>query len=112
MATYMSSWNGCACSTSGNAIDGNANGNYAYGSVTHTNWQADPYWQVNVGDSWGGPVAVKWVTIWNRNDCWYVCCGFGKWVLLSVLLELADTTAFIAVLVGIDCMGVGFNSLM
>jgi F5/8 type C domain len=47
------------------AIDGNSNGNFANGSVTHTDYQAQPWWQVDLGES----QQLDYVTIWNRSDC-------------------------------------------
>lgn len=49
------------------AIDGNTNGVYGNGSVTHTANQPDSWWQVELfGDS-----TVDTVVLWNRTDA---CC--------------------------------------
>jgi Concanavalin A-like lectin/glucanases superfamily/Secretion system C-terminal sorting domain len=52
------------------AVDGNTDGVYTDGSVTHTiegYAQMEPWWQVDLGSS----VAIDSVVIWNRTDC----CG-------------------------------------
>jgi len=49
----------------GRAVDGNRDGNYFAGSVTHTGLQFQPWWQVDLG-------AVGWIEgvgVWNRTDC-------------------------------------------
>ena len=47
------------------AADGNPDGNFAAGSVTHTNGEANAWWQVDLGAS----AAIRNITIWNRTDC-------------------------------------------
>ena len=47
------------------AVDGNTNGNFMGGFVTHTNLEANPWWQVDLGAS----AAVHSIVIWNRTDC-------------------------------------------
>ncbi|HWW61211.1 MAG TPA: NBR1-Ig-like domain-containing protein, partial [Thermoanaerobaculia bacterium] len=47
------------------AVDGNTNGNYAAGSVTHTKDYFQPFWEVPLSN----PSVVKQVDIWNRTDC-------------------------------------------
>jgi RHS repeat-associated protein len=47
------------------AVDGNVNGNYFAGSVSHTGLQAAPWWQVDLGSS--QPIGV--IDLWNRLDC-------------------------------------------
>jgi hypothetical protein len=49
------------------AVDGNTNGNYASSSVTHTNFDAQAWWQVDLGSLH----SVQSVEVWNRTDC----CG-------------------------------------
>ena len=46
-------------------VDGNTDGKYADGSVTHTNLDANAWWQVDLGAS----VTVNSIVIWNRTDC-------------------------------------------
>jgi RHS repeat-associated protein len=48
-------------------VDGNTNGNWSNGSVTHTNSEAGAWWQVDLG----GMQVVQSVEVWNRTDC----CG-------------------------------------
>jgi hypothetical protein len=61
-----------------NAVDGNTDGNYFDGSITHTNLDANAWWQVDLGAS----ATVSSITIWNRTDC----CGSrlgDYWVFVS-----------------------------
>ncbi len=47
------------------AIDGNTNGDYhASKSVTHTNVEDNPWWQVDLG----ADTAVERIVVWNRTD--------------------------------------------
>ncbi len=57
------SWGGGA----GAAIDGNTSGVWSTGSVTHTEIQVSPWWQVDLG--WSRH--VEHIEIFNRTDC----CG-------------------------------------
>ncbi len=46
------------------AVDGNTDGNYVVGSVSHTNFQSDPWWEVDLGqDAW-----IHEVRVWNSVD--------------------------------------------
>jgi hypothetical protein len=47
------------------AVDGNTNGSFSGGFVTHTNLEANPWWQVDLGAS----TAIHSIVIWNRTDC-------------------------------------------
>ena len=47
------------------AVDGNTNGNWASASVTHTNSDANAWWQVDLGAS----ATISSVVVWNRSDC-------------------------------------------
>ena len=47
------------------AVDGNEDGNFFDNSVTHTDLDPQPWWQVDLG----GTHSVTAVTIWNRTDC-------------------------------------------
>jgi len=49
------------------AVDGNTDGNFANASVTHTNAELQPWWQVDLGSS----VPIQTIELWNRTDC----CG-------------------------------------
>jgi hypothetical protein len=47
------------------AVDGNLNGAFWEGSVTHTEWERTPWWQVDLGSS----TAIGEVVVYNRTDC-------------------------------------------
>lgn len=47
------------------AVDGNTDGNYFNGSVTHTNYDANAWWQVDLG----AIHSLDQVNVWNRTDC-------------------------------------------
>ena len=49
----------------GRAIDGNTDGAHSAASVTHTERQTDPWWEVDLG----GPVPISSVSLFNRTDC-------------------------------------------
>ena len=49
------------------ATDGSADGNWFHNSVTHTDFESQPYWQVDLG----GRYHVSSVELYNRTDC----CG-------------------------------------
>ena len=69
------------------AVDGNTDGNFFDGSVTATNQDANPWWQVDLGAS----AAVSSIVIWNRTDC----CGSrlgDYWVFVSDTPFLATDT--------------------
>lgn len=53
--------------TSDRAVDGNTNGNWRQGSVTHTREEFQPWWQVDLGL----PRVIDFVNLWNRTDS---CC--------------------------------------
>lgn len=48
----------------GRAVDGNSDGNYQAGSVTHTTPSAQPWWQVDLGAVQG----LREVVLYNRTD--------------------------------------------
>ncbi len=52
-------------SRASNAVDGNTNGNHADGSVTHTQNNAQAWWQVDLGSV----QPISQIAIWNRTDC-------------------------------------------
>ncbi|MFO0577560.1 MAG: discoidin domain-containing protein [Polyangia bacterium] len=60
------------------AVDGNTDGAYGSGSVTHTDLQYKPWWWVGLGSA----QPVSWVVLHNRTDC---CAerlsNFTVWVL-------------------------------
>jgi hypothetical protein len=47
------------------AVDGNTNGRYSAGSVTHTKRQRHAWWKVNLGAKY----SIQKVVVWNRVDC-------------------------------------------
>jgi hypothetical protein len=47
------------------AIDGNTNGFFLNGSVTHTEWQGQPWWQLDLEY----PQSIGDVVLYNRSDC-------------------------------------------
>ncbi|WP_246061472.1 VWD domain-containing protein [Lapillicoccus jejuensis] len=47
------------------AVDGNTSGNFNDNSVTHTQYQANPWWQVDLGSS----QSLSDIRVWNRTDC-------------------------------------------
>jgi hypothetical protein len=47
------------------AVDGNTNGDWNTGSVTHTNQEIDPFWEVDLGAAH----YIDEIRIWNRTDC-------------------------------------------
>ncbi len=61
-ASQSSTYSGAAANR---AVDGNTNGNYNAGSVTHTNSSRNAWWQVDLGAN--APLAS--IQLWNRTDC-------------------------------------------
>jgi hypothetical protein len=47
------------------AVDGNTSGNWADNSVTHTNAEANAWWQVDLGAA----QSIVQIKVWNRTDC-------------------------------------------
>ena len=64
-ATQSSTLPGYSTAGPGSATDGNTNGNFFSGSVTHTNLEANAWWQVDLGAS----ATVNSIVVWNRTDC-------------------------------------------
>jgi hypothetical protein len=50
---------------SSRAVDGNTDGVYNNGSISHTGFENQPWWQVDLG----GTVAIDTIELWNRTDC-------------------------------------------
>jgi len=48
-----------------NAVDGNTDGNFYDHSVSHTNADANAWWQVDLGSA----ASITSVTVWGRTDC-------------------------------------------
>jgi len=74
------------------AVDGDTDGDFAHGSVTHTDLQKNAWWEVDLGRS----VSIQSVAIWNRTDpCGSVSCGArlsDYWVFISDQPFLASDT--------------------
>lgn len=56
------------------AVDGNSNGDFNAGSVTHTNYEESPYWEVDLGNSYEGSNSwdvyyIDTLELYNRTDC-------------------------------------------
>lgn len=47
------------------AIDGETSGEWSSSSVTHTNTEDNPWWQVDLGSTY----SIDYIQIWNRTDC-------------------------------------------
>ena len=47
------------------AVDGNTNGNWSGSSLTHTDYQSNAWWQVDLG----AVANLAQITLWNRTDC-------------------------------------------
>jgi len=60
-ATHSSQYQDAAASR---AIDGRTDGDYAKGSVSHTNAEDNPWWEVDLG----AVVPVDRIALWNRTD--------------------------------------------
>jgi alpha-L-fucosidase len=91
------SWGG----TPDRAVDGNLDGAFFNGSVTHTaeDGSAEPWWQVDLGTG----VPIQEIAVWNRTDCcsnrlsdYYVLVSDHPFASDSLAATLADpgVTAF------------------
>jgi F5/8 type C domain len=72
----------------GRAVDGNTNGLFDRGSVTHTAADANAWWDLDLGSV----QAIDQVNVWNRTDC----CGNrlrNYWLFLSDQPFKANDTA-------------------
>jgi hypothetical protein len=77
-ATQSSTLAGYPPDAAQSAVDGNIDGAFYDGSVTATNLEANPWWQVDLGAS----TPIGSIIIWNRTDC----CGSrlsDYWVFVS-----------------------------
>lgn len=54
-----------APAVAGRAVDGNVDGNFAAGSVTHTQADANAWWETDLGSV----QLVHALRLWNRSDC-------------------------------------------
>ncbi|WP_083680957.1 discoidin domain-containing protein [Archangium sp. Cb G35] len=50
---------------SSRAVDGNIDGDWYHGSVTHTRLEANPWWQVDLQTV----RSIQQINLWNRTDC-------------------------------------------
>jgi len=64
-ALQSSTLSGYPSAIAGSAVDGNVDGGFFNGSVTHTNPEPNPWWQVDLGIT----TIVTNVVVWNRTDC-------------------------------------------
>lgn len=65
VATQSSTYSWQPGGTADKAIDGNTDGTFSLGSVTHTNQDENPWWQVDLGAS----KPIYSVEVYNRTDC-------------------------------------------
>ncbi|MGA2114808.1 MAG: discoidin domain-containing protein [Bryobacteraceae bacterium] len=65
-------------SDAGKAVDGNTDGAYFHGSLSHTGADENAWWQVDLG----APAKIASIVIWNRTDC---CSGrlSDFWIFVS-----------------------------
>ncbi len=86
-ATQSSTLPGYPSDAASAAVDGNPNGNFFGGSVTHTNADPNAWWEVDLGAS----AAVSSVVVFNRTDC---CSDrlSDYWVFVSDTPFLATDT--------------------
>lgn len=61
-------------------IDGNTNGVYSGRSITHTDSEKDPWWEVDLKDTY----PIEKIVLWNRTDC---CRERLDNIIVSVLNE-------------------------
>jgi hypothetical protein len=47
------------------AVDGNTDGNYGSGSLSHTDFNQNAWWQVDLGSD----QSLREINLWNRSDC-------------------------------------------
>ena len=62
-STYVDSYAGAE--SSDRAVDGNTSGNYLNKSITHTNYENNPWWMVDLGATYD----ISQIRVWNRTDC-------------------------------------------
>jgi hypothetical protein len=71
------------------ALDGSTDGNFFHNPVTHTNADANSWWQVDLGAT----ASVTSIGIWNRTDCCSDRLG-DYWIFVSdVPFGAGDTAA-------------------
>lgn len=52
-------------SPASNAVDGDTNGSFFAGSLSHTDYNTNAWWQVDLGS----PQQIASISLWNRTDC-------------------------------------------
>jgi len=62
-ATQSSDYGGQGLASA--AVDGNIDAYFENGSVTQTSVEADPWWQVDLGEHYN----INQIVLWNRNGC-------------------------------------------
>lgn len=72
------------------AVDGNTEGNFDLGSVTHTEADANAWLEIDLGRS----ETIDSIRIWNRTDCCRDRLG-DYWVFVSDIPFLASDTAIL-----------------
>ncbi|KAL7542977.1 hypothetical protein ACHAXR_013016 [Thalassiosira sp. AJA248-18] len=73
------------------ATDGNTGGNWHYGSVTHTCFQSNPWWSVDLGSGAEDKAFLIFeVKVYNRNDC---CSGRLSDAWIEILSSNGDVVA-------------------
>ena len=80
IASQSSTLAGYPTAVAASAVDGNTEGNFLDGSVSSTNLDVNPWWQVDLGAS----ATISSIVIWNRTDC----CAAR---LNSYLIFVSDT---------------------
>jgi hypothetical protein len=91
------------------AVDGNTNGNWGNGSVTHTGLDAQAWWQVDLG----AVTDINRVVLYNRTDCcssrlsdfdiqisnngstWTTAAGFNGQAQARTALSIAAAARFV-----------------
>jgi hypothetical protein len=72
------------------AVDGNTDGHYYDGSVTHTDGDPNAWWQVDLG----GSDTIDSIAIWNRTDNGVASRLNDYWVFVSdTPFQNSDTPA-------------------
>jgi hypothetical protein len=78
LASQSSSYPGIPSASADKVVDGNTDGQFGDGSVSATNADPAPWWQVDLGAS----ATLSNIVIWNRTDC----CAYrlaDYWVFVS-----------------------------
>jgi autotransporter-associated beta strand protein len=98
MATQSTTTSGGIASR---AVDGNTNGNWSGGSVTHTATEAEPWWMVDLGSD----QVIEQVNLYNRLDC---CRERLKNVYVDIL-DVNNNVLWTSQVMNLDNLAVGIN---